>query len=58
MRLTRIWAYGTIAAIPMLLLVLGIIIGYYGHPYEACSRMNVGEENIGECIWLKMHGAN
>jgi hypothetical protein len=58
MRATRALAYGTIVAIPMCMLVLGVLIGYYGHPYEACSRMNVGEDNMGECIWLKMHGAN
>ena len=40
---------------PLLMLVLGIFVGYYGHPYESCSRKHVGEDNIGECVWLKMH---
>ena len=43
---------------PVLFLIAGLIIGYKSHPYESCSREHVGADNIGECIWLKIHGGN
>lgn len=38
--------------------VFGYHLGYNNHPYQQCARQYVGEENMGECVWLKLHGAN
>ena len=46
------------ALTPILFLIAGLWIGYESHPYESCSREHVGEDYIGECVWLKIHGAN
>lgn len=44
-----------ICAMPIVCFVGGIYTGYYGHPYEACSREHVGGDNVGECVWLKLN---
>ena len=39
-------------AVSLILLMMGIIIGYIGHPYEKCKRMYVTAEDMSECVWL------
>ena len=38
------------------LFAMGWLSGYNAHPYEKCSRDYVGDDNIGECVWLKLKG--
>lgn len=40
---------------PLLFFIAGLWIGYESHPYEECARQYVGEDYIGECVWLKLH---
>lgn len=34
------------------LIIIGVFAGYYGHPYESCSKKYTSQEDIGECIYL------
>jgi len=55
---SRLTAIVVAGVIPVIFLLAGLMIGYESHPYESCSREHVGDDNIGECVWLKTHGAN
>ena len=43
---------------PLLFFIAGLWIGYESHPYEVCAREYVGGDDIGECVWLKLHNRN
>ena len=37
-------------------IVIGMFFGHYTHPYEQCARQHVGDDYVGECVWLKLSG--
>ena len=43
------------AVFPAIAFILGLTLGSYSHPYEVCSRMYETQEDISECVWLRMN---
>ena len=37
----------------VMLLISGLALGSYSHPYEVCKRMYDTPEDISECVWIK-----
>jgi hypothetical protein len=40
----------------VVLCIITLFAGYYGHPYETCSKKYTSHEDIGECIYLIKKG--
>ena len=37
----------------VMLLISGLALGSYSHPYEVCKRMYETPEDVSECVWIK-----
>jgi hypothetical protein len=47
--------YGIPIALIALVFVLGLYLGSASHPYEVCKKQYDTQEDISECVWIRMN---